>query len=125
MIKGKTKSGFEFEVDERALNDWSFTRILSAISKYEAKEKEYALVEDKKSIAEEMLKNSENYKDSIERIFSLLLKPAGMERAFDFVADKNDGYIIASDVVVLLQEILTEITKANEEAKKSAPSPTS
>lgn len=125
MIKGKTKSGFKFEVDERALNDWNFTRLLSAISRYEAKNKEFAETEDKQSIAEEALRNSEDYKDTVEKLFSLLLRSAGKDKAFDFIAENNDGYILASDVGTLLREILTEITRINSETKKSAPSPTS
>lgn len=33
MIKGKTSSGFEYEVDENTLDDWEFVEILSNIDK--------------------------------------------------------------------------------------------
>ena len=78
MIKGNTKSGFEFEIDENVFDDWELIEKFRAIEKGED-----SLVVD-----------------VIEQILGIEQK----ERLKEFIRDKN-GKVSASGMEMELEEI--------------------
>lgn len=125
MIKGITKSGFKFEVNEKAINDWEYSKLVNKYIVYEKKVLKSSEVEDNESDIYEKINNMEIYQDTLEKVLEKLLKEDGKDAFFEFIKNKNDGYIVFSDVQFLFGELISEITKLSNEAKKSMPSPTS
>lgn len=97
MIKGITSSGFEFEVDERCLNDW---RLIKAISKSDSKDQVDRL-------------------HAIATMINMLLGDEGEEKLVDFIAKNNDGYVPSEKMYAIVKEVFDEVKNINEEAKKS------
>ena len=89
MIKGKTKSGFTFEYDERILTDWRF---VSAVAKTTADNE-----------VQKML--------GITEIANLLV--VDMDALIEHLKKDNDGF--APSEKVMLE--LTEIMNASKTAK--------
>jgi hypothetical protein len=89
MIKGKTKSGFQFEYDERILTDWRF---VSAVAK---------------STADNDVQNMLG----ITEIANLLV--VDMDALIEHLKKDNDGF--APSEKVMLE--LTEIMNASKTAK--------
>jgi hypothetical protein len=89
MIKGKTKSGFQFEYDERILTDWRF---VSAVAKSTAD-----------NDVQKML--------GITEIANLLV--VDMDALIEHLKKDNDGF--APSEKVMLE--LTEIMNASKTAK--------
>lgn len=89
MIKGKTKSGFQFEYDERILTDWRF---VSAVAKSTAD-----------NDVQKML--------GITEIANLLV--VDMDALIEHLKKDNDGF--APSEKVMLE--LTEIMNASKSAK--------
>ncbi len=89
MIKGKTKSGFQFEYDERILTDWRF---VSAVAKSTAD-----------NDVQKML--------GITEIANLLV--VDMNALIEHLKKDNDGF--APSEKVMLE--LTEIMNASKTAK--------
>ena len=124
MIKGITESGFEFEVNEKIINDWEYSRLINRYIVYE-KKVQSSEVEDSKADIYEKIHNMEVYQDTLEEVLNYTLKEDGKKAFFDFIKERNEGYVPAADVQTLFGEIVHEITKQNNTAKKSTPSPTS
>lgn len=101
MIRGKTISGFEFEVDERCLNDW---RLIKAITKSDSKDQVEQL-------------------QAIVTMINILLGDEGEDKLVGFLIQNNEGYAPSEKMYAVVKEVFEEVKKINEEAKKSSPSP--
>lgn len=84
MIKGKTKSGFSYEIDERVLTDWN---LLDAIGLSESTDP------------------SEQIR-GVRNLVKLILgdKEDALKK---HIADKNDGFVPVEKVSALVAEIIT------------------
>lgn len=93
MIRGETKSGFKFEIDERVFTDWG---ILQAIADIEFGEPTKAMV-------------------GVTNLANLMLGKNGMNELLTHIRESNDGFAPIETV----QNELIEIFNASESAKKS------
>lgn len=84
MIKGKTKSGFKYELDERIKSDW---RVLEAITDTENEDA---------SIMMQGVKNLAN-----------LILGDNKQALFEHISKKNDGFVPMELVIAELTEILS------------------
>ena len=92
MIKGKTSTGFEFEVNEKIVNDWRFMKIMAAtLSK-----------EDARRI------------DGYTSLVNLMLGAGGEEKLCAHCTD-DDGMIPIDRISDEIMDIMNAI---NENAKK-------
>lgn len=71
MIKGKTKSGFKFCIDERAIKDFRITMYINHINDG--------------TDAEKM--------SNIEKLITLILGVDGLNALIEHVAKSNDGFV--------------------------------
>ena len=84
MIEGKTKSGFEFAIDERILSDW---RLVDAIGMSESDD------------ASEQIRGVRN-------LMKLILGDQA-DALKKHIADKNEGFVPSKQVTDLITEIIT------------------
>lgn len=84
-MKGKTKSGFEFNIDERMLEDW---RVVDAIGLSESDD------------PSEQIKGARTLVD--------LILGKEKQKLIDFIAKKNNGYVPATAMTAAIAEIITE-----------------
>ena len=84
MTKGRTESGYEYEYDERIMNDWRFAKALVGTK---SKDKGEQLV-------------------SIMKIGDLLLGEDGMERLTQHIQEQNDGFAPLNVVDTTIAEIM-------------------
>lgn len=93
MVAGKTKSGFEFEVNEKVIKSWEFTKILRML----------------KSADE-----GDQLSGAVDFVGKLLGDQEGalMEHLQD-----EDGLVLTSDVINEASEILNIVQEKNEEVK--------
>lgn len=100
-MKGKTQSGFEFEIDERIKTDW---RITDAIADSQSDDNMKKIMAGK-------------------RLSELLLGKEDMDRLIKHVADLNDGFVPTEKIMEELTDIIKFDGKETEEepsrAKKS------
>ena len=84
MIKGKTTTGFKFEVDERVLDDW---RLITNIE----------------------LAESNVLTDKVKGVTALvhLLLGSNEPKLMEHIAKKNDGYIPTDAIINELANIIT------------------
>lgn len=85
MIAGKTKSGFKFQIDQRALEDWS---LINLATKYDACGSNL----EKAAIVPE--------------IANLLIGKGGFDKLEKHIRSKNDGYCTISDLQTEIFEIM-------------------
>lgn len=97
MVKGKTKSGFKFEYDERILNDYE---LLEAIGKFDNAETKMQSVGALTKIVDYILGNNK-------------------ESFMEHIASQNDGF----RPVDKIQNEMLEIISASNELKNSQSSP--
>ena len=91
MIKGKTNSGFKFEVDERVKNDW---RLMKAIQ----------------------LTDSGNTADSLSgcvQLVTLLLGSKGEQELIEHIMKANDGYCPSDAMTTEVLEIIGSLNGKN------------
>lgn len=91
MLVGQTKTGFNYEIDERAVTDWRFVKLVPAIENGTEYEQAAALLD-----VEKML-----FKDSGKALEA-------------HIASLNDGFV-PSDA--LMEEVI-EILTSDDEIKK-------
>ena len=92
MKKGETKTGFEFCVDERVLNDWKVVKLVAKIQK------------------------NESPMDSIECIESLgkiTLTEKGFERMLKHIEKLNDGFCPIEKVGDEIADIFEQVNSKN------------
>lgn len=94
MIKGKTKSGFSYSVNENLVNDWRFIRAL-------------AMAND--------AKNGDRALKGVMDVVFLVLGEEGEERLCNHLAD-DTGFV---DQSLITAEVLEIIQKIGEERKNS------
>jgi hypothetical protein len=82
-MQGTTKSGYQFEIDDRILSDWRFTL---ALTKCQSK------------------KNPLDGLEGIQEMAQLLFGDKYAE-FMEFIASKNDGYVPAEVVMSEIQDI--------------------
>lgn len=85
-MKGKTKSGFKFDIDERIVDDWD---LLEAIAMAESED------------VGEQIKGSLKVAD--------LLLGEEKEALKQFIRNKNDGYVPAAEMTNMIAEIITSV----------------
>lgn len=95
MITGVTSSGFEFEVDERKINDFRYVELL-------------AMAESKD--ASEMLRG-------LTSLPKFMLGEDGAKKLMDKIAAENDGFIPQELVYEEITSIINAIKDANKDAK--------
>ncbi len=88
-MQGITKSGFEYDVDERILTDWRFTTI--------AAKAESGTAVEKISAAQKMVE--------------LMFGEEQLGRLMDHIASKNDGFVPMEAVSNITKEIIDEHKK--------------
>lgn len=95
MVKGKTKTGFKFETDERVLEDW---RLVLNIEKAESK----------------------NMTEKVKGVAALvhLLLGENEEKLMKHIANRNEGFIPTDAIIEELASIITE----TKELKNLPPS---
>lgn len=92
MLAGKTKSGFEYEIDERAKNDWRFVKLIPLLKSGSDDEQAQALFD----------------------VVSMLFKDNGVALEAH-IAAQNDGFV-PSDIFI--DEVI-EILTSDDDLKKS------
>lgn len=88
-MQGITKSGFEYDVDERILTDWRFTTI--------AAKAESGTAVEKISAAQKMVE--------------LMFGEEQLGRLMDHIASENDGFVPMEAVSNITKEIIDEHKK--------------
>lgn len=85
-MKGTTKSGFKFNIDERIIEDW---RLIDAIAMAESDDPSEQ-VRGTKAVADLLL---------------------GKDKAslIKFIQDKNDGFVPATEMTNIIAEIITTV----------------
>lgn len=83
MTKGKTESGFEFELNEKMLEDWDVVTIIDCLRKGQA------------SMAD------------INRLFEILISSEGFENLKIHVRAQNDGVVSTKAMMDELKGILS------------------
>lgn len=91
MREGKTKSGFDYAIDERIGKDWRLANMI-------------AISESEDADASEKLKASSD-------MFHLILGKDGVKKLEEHVASKNDGFV---PMDVMKNELLEIIKSLNE-----------
>lgn len=108
MIKGKTKSGIKFEVDERIQNDWRYQKRLSKLITLSKKlEKDET---DTEAIAE-----ITNIIDQLEQL--MFGGEAGAEAFEEVVANAHGGICDPSVFQTELMEIITATAKKSSSSQ--------
>lgn len=82
-MQGKTRTGFEYNIDDRILTDWRFTMALTKCQNGKGM--------DQLAGAQEMV--------------SLMLGEEGLERMMKHISDNNEGYVPAEAVMAEVQDI--------------------
>lgn len=82
-MQGKTRTGFEYNIDDRILTDWRFTMALTKCQNGKGM--------DQLSGAQEMV--------------SLMLGEDGLERMMKHISDNNEGYVPAEAVMAEVKDI--------------------
>lgn len=98
MLNGKTKSGFEFQIDERLINDQRLLRLIVKSESEDASEKVIAT----------------------EKLYTFLLGEKGYDDLIEHVMKNNDGFCPAD---VIGKEFL-EIMNSAKDLKNLYSSPT-
>lgn len=87
LIKGKSKSGFIYEIDERRYRDWRLVKRLK----------------DVQAVEEDADKMSATFE-----IAELLLGEEMLDKLVQFIADQNEGYapieIVEADIVSIIKK---------------------
>ncbi len=82
-MQGKTKTGFEFDIDDRILTDWRFTMALTRCQNGRGI--------DQLAGAQDMV--------------SLMLGEDGLDRMMKHISANNEGYVPAEAVMAEVQDI--------------------
>ena len=82
-MQGKTRTGFEFNIDDRILTDWRFTMALTKCQNGQGI--------DQLSGAQEMI--------------NLMLGEEGFKALMDHISKNNDGYVPAEAVITEVKDI--------------------
>lgn len=82
-MQGKTKTGFEFDIDDRILTDWRFTMALTRCQNGRGI--------DQLAGAQDMV--------------SLMLGEDGLDRMMKHISENNEGYVPAEAVMAEVQDI--------------------
>lgn len=90
LIHGTTKSGFEYWVDKRVMNDWRFVALVGKITTGSDIDKIVA----------------------VEQALRLLFGDA-YETLLNFIAEKNEGFVPSEKVVEEFVEIINSIKNSN------------
>ena len=85
-MKGTTKSGFKFNIDERIIEDW---RLIEAIAMAESDD------------PGEQIKGT--------RLVADLLLGADKDSLIEFIKKKNDGFVPAMEMTNTIAEIITSV----------------
>ena len=85
---GRTKDGFEIEVDERVLSDWDFAMAVAEVQ---------SAADDFKRLA------------AAGRMVNLLLGAAGTEKLKEHIRANNDGFVPAELIVSSVTEIMNSV----------------
>lgn len=94
MVKGKTNSGFEFEVNEKVTKSWEFTKNVKLVKSRDDVDQITGIVD----IAHMLLGDQE-------------------DALMDHLRD-SDGLVMTTDIVAEISEILAIIQKEDPETKK-------
>ena len=95
-MKGTTKSGFKFNVDERIIEDW---RLIDAIALAESDD------------PGEQLRGTRAVAD--------LLLGKDKESLIKFIQEKNDGFVPALEMTTTIAEIITSIRELKNSQSSS------
>lgn len=90
-MKGTTKSGFEFKIDNRILKDWRF---VSALTKCQQSKTEFGKLEG----IQEMV---------------VLIFGDKYEEYLKYVASKNDGFCDSDAIMADIKEIFESVNSKN------------
>lgn len=82
-MQGVTKTGFEYQIDERILTDWRFTLALTKCQKSQG------------------MAQLEGAQDMVRLMFG----EEGLEKLMNHIAGQNDGFVPAEAVMGTVQEI--------------------
>lgn len=86
IINGTTKSGFEFSIDKRVLNDWRFITLCGKMSKGT----DFERIE------------------AVEQALRMLFA-SNYDALIEFIASKNDGFVPSDKLVEEFNEIVMSV----------------
>lgn len=87
MVSGKTSTGFEYEIDERAANDWRFV----------------------KALADADSDDESRRISGTASLVPLLLSETGEKALMRHIAEQEDGFVPTTRVLSEITEMLTKI----------------
>ena len=94
-VKGKTKSGFAFEIDSNIFKDWLFLKALK-----------------------KMTANGDDSIDAVGDVIKTLFNDQNEEdRLIEFIAQKNDGRVPIDVIGKEVGEIMKIVQEKSKEAK--------
>lgn len=98
MITGKTSNGFEYNIDERTLNDYEFVESI-------------VLAENGENPTEKMT--------AVIKLAKYILGEEGKKTLLNKIKKENDGWVPQEKVYEEVFEIIHDIMKQNAKAKNS------
>lgn len=97
IVKGKTSTGFEYEVDSRAMADFRFVRLASKLVSLDPASSDATVASVQAS--------------------EILLGKKNMDRLMEHLEKLHDGYVPFEAAFSEIMEIRNEITETSKEAK--------
>lgn len=97
MITGKTSNGFEYKIDEKAMQDWDYVDLVIRMNK-----------------TEDNLERLE----CIKEVIKILFPGEELERLKAYLKEKNNGYAPIDEIANMYKEITESVADQNKEIKK-------
>ena len=103
MINGILSNGYAFEIDEKVVKSYKFTKLMGLSCSKDPKERAFANA----------------------KILGFLLGEKGEEELINYIEEKNGELATEKEVSSCVLEIVQSVTEADERLKKSSTSPNS
>lgn len=97
MITGKTSNGFEYKIDEKAMQDWDYVDLVIRMNK-----------------TDDNLERLE----CIKEVIKILFPGEELERLKAYLKEKNNGYAPIDEIANMYKEITESVADQNKEIKK-------
>ena len=97
MITGTTSNGFEYKIDEKALQDWDYVDLVLRMNR-----------------TDDNFEKIECLKDATKVLFP----GEELERLKAFLKEKNNGYVPIGEISKMYKEITESIADQDKETKK-------
>ena len=97
MITGKTSNGFEYKIDERAMQDWDYVDLVLRMNRTNDKIERL---------------------ECIKEVVKILFPGKELERLKAYLKEKNNGYAPIDEIANMYREITESAADQNKEIKK-------